>query len=111
MGEAFGLRKRLTRSLTYPPLQPHLRCGMLREMKSTLLAALILSTLLGACSRPGTPPPAANVTEHTAPSGQPQPKLPTMKLWLGDKEIIVEQAVRPEQVQIGMMFRTEMAEV
>jgi len=43
-------------------------------------------------------------------SGQPQPKLATIKLWLGPKEIVAEQAIEPLEVQTGMMFRKEMGE-
>jgi uncharacterized membrane protein (UPF0127 family) len=65
-------------------------------------------TLLAAgCSRPAQTPPAAT----TADPGEPdraQPKLATMKLWLGAKEVTAEQAVTPEQVETGLMFRKEM---
>jgi uncharacterized protein len=39
-----------------------------------------------------------------------QPKLPTMKLWLGAEEVIAELALSGEQQTAGMMFRTNMAE-
>lgn len=42
--------------------------------------------------------------------GQAQPKLVTAKLWVGTNELTAELAATPEQVQKGMMFRTEMAE-
>lgn len=42
--------------------------------------------------------------------GEPQPKLATIQLWLGSQELIAEQALTEDQVQTGMMFRTEMAE-
>ncbi|HWQ93713.1 MAG TPA: DUF192 domain-containing protein, partial [Clostridia bacterium] len=51
-----------------------------------------------------------------APIGQPpepsqaQPKLQTMKLWLGAEELEVELALNWQQQQTGMMFRTNMAE-
>ena len=35
-----------------------------------------------------------------------QPKLPTIKLWLGAEEMSAELAVTPTQIQTGMMFRT-----
>jgi uncharacterized membrane protein (UPF0127 family) len=49
------------------------------------------------------------VTENPA-SGQPQAKLATIKLWIGPKEVIAEQAMTPTQIQTGMMFRKEMGE-
>lgn len=48
----------------------------------------------------------------TAPSlpAAAQPKLQTMKIWLGDEEMVAELALTAEQVQTGMMFRTNLAE-
>ena len=39
-----------------------------------------------------------------------QPKLHTVKLWLGDQELITEVARTQEQLNAGMMFRETMAE-
>ena len=39
-----------------------------------------------------------------------QPKLPTLKVWLGDQELITEIAREPVQIATGMMFRTNMPE-
>jgi uncharacterized membrane protein (UPF0127 family) len=39
-----------------------------------------------------------------------QPKLPTIKLWVGAQEMNSEMAVTPRQVQTGMMFRKTMGE-
>ncbi|HVV01266.1 MAG TPA: DUF192 domain-containing protein, partial [Verrucomicrobiae bacterium] len=41
---------------------------------------------------------------------QAQPKLPTMRLWLGPEEMIAELATNAKTWQTGMMFRTNMAE-
>jgi len=35
-----------------------------------------------------------------------QPKLPTIKLWLGSEELAAEMALTAEQERTGMMFRT-----
>ena len=40
----------------------------------------------------------------------PQPRLQTMKLWVGPEELNVELALTPEQQRIGMMLRTNLAE-
>lgn len=48
--------------------------------------------------------------QQPAAAGQPQPKLRTIKLWLGSHEIIAEIAHSPKEVQTGMMFRTSIAE-
>jgi uncharacterized membrane protein (UPF0127 family) len=39
-----------------------------------------------------------------------QPKLPTVKLWLGAKEVQAEIASTTVQIATGMMFRKEMGE-
>lgn len=39
-----------------------------------------------------------------------QPKLPTVKLWIGAEEIDAEMALSDKQIQTGMMFRTNVAE-
>lgn len=39
-----------------------------------------------------------------------QPKLATIKLWLGAQEITAEQALTVPQITAGMMFREEMGE-
>jgi len=41
---------------------------------------------------------------------QAQPKLPTIKLWLGAEELAAEMALTAQQERTGMMFRTNMAE-
>lgn len=40
----------------------------------------------------------------------PQPKLPTVTLTVGGKSLEAEVADDPEEMEAGMMFRTEMAE-
>ena len=39
-----------------------------------------------------------------------QPKLKTLKFWLGTEELVTELALTPIEVETGMMFRTKMAE-
>ena len=41
---------------------------------------------------------------------QAQPKLQTIKLWLGANELITEVARSTTEIATGMMYRTEMAE-
>ncbi len=54
--------------------------------------------------------PAAPPAQNQPVSGQPQPKLQTIKLWLGPQEMLAEVARTASQIQKGMMFRKEMAE-
>ncbi|HEX7859819.1 MAG TPA: DUF192 domain-containing protein [Verrucomicrobiae bacterium] len=45
------------------------------------------------------------------PRGNPQPKLPVLKLWVGTNEVAAEIASTLDQIRTGMMFRTNMAEM
>jgi uncharacterized protein len=69
-----------------------------------LLGALALGAASGGCdkSAESSPGPVSASTEPT----QAQPKLRTMKLWIGPEEINAELALTPQQVRTGMMFRT-----
>lgn len=78
---------------------------------SVLLLACVCA-LLVACPNPGSAPkPGAAASSDPAESGQPQPKLPTLKLWLGAHEVATEIARTPTEHQVGMMWRTNMAEM
>jgi uncharacterized protein len=72
-----------------------------------LLPAAVLAAGCGQ-SRPAAtndpdPPLAGYPTEA-------QPKLDTIKLWVGSEEMTAEMAVTPIEEQTGMMFRTNMGE-
>ena len=73
-----------------------------------LLAIVVCGGCAGGCNKPASPAgtPAADPSLPTAA----QPKLQTMKLWLGSEEMLTELALTGEQMQTGMMFRTNMAE-
>jgi uncharacterized protein len=73
-----------------------------------LLAVALGGGCAGGCKKP-TPPPAALAATPSLPTAA-QPKLQTMKLWLGAEEMDTELALTPIQQQTGMMFRTNMAE-
>ena len=67
--------------------------------------------LLAGCKKAADRPPAYNeidsVHGHLLHA---QAKLPTIKLWLGDQELIAEIAREQVQIATGMMFRTNMPE-
>ncbi len=56
-----------------------------------------------------SPPPSP--TPVAAPAGSPQPKLPTVQLFVGTNEITAEIARTPRQIETGMMWRTELDEM
>lgn len=73
------------------------------------------ASLLGGCDQPKTAPapvPAAT-TQSSAASGLPtraQPRLRTVKLWLGAQEVVAEVARTEQEIRTGMMFRESMGE-
>jgi len=100
-------------------------------MKRLRLIGLVPAVaVLGGCGKPtvaapgssgaatGAPPVTVAATTNGAQTfvalpGLPtkaQPKLPTIKVWLGAEELITEMARSPVEVETGMMFRTNMAE-
>ena len=89
------------------------RPGLPDSLRMKRLSVLLLAcvcALLVACPRPTSTPKAGTSFDPTE-SGLPQPKLPTIKLWLGAHEIVTEIARTPVEHQVGMMWRTNMAEM
>src|SRR5262249_33647636 len=77
------------------------------------LAAIAGLCGLTGCEKPSPPPqtpPASGPVTGPALPTTAQPKLMTMKLWLGAEELNAELARTLVQQQTGMMFRTNMAE-
>jgi uncharacterized protein len=73
-----------------------------------LLAAVLCGGCAGGCNKPASPA-TGPVADPSLPAAA-QPKLSTMRLWLGAEEINAELALTGEQLQTGMMFRTNLAE-
>lgn len=86
----------------------------------TWIGLLVISCTMGCDSAPpatATEKVGQPVAERSAPTLHPlgylnaaQPKLPTVKVFLGPKEIVAEVASKPVEIQTGMMHRTEMGE-
>jgi uncharacterized membrane protein (UPF0127 family) len=70
-----------------------------------------VAVILCGCGKPAASPPVP-----PTPAAYPQlptraqPRLPTIKLWLGAEELTAEMALNQQQEQTGMMFRTNMPE-
>jgi hypothetical protein len=79
-----------------------------RPMCAGLVAAGVL--VLAGCQKPAAPaastPPGAilSLSEPT----EAQPKLPTVKLWLGAEQMDAEVCTTPRETETGMMFRKTM---
>ena len=64
---------------------------------------------LASCEKPASSVPPTQPAESSLPT-KAQPKLSTLKLWLGPQELTAEVAQTSKQVQAGMMFRTNINE-
>ena len=73
-----------------------------------LLAAAVCGGCAGGCKQATAP--AVELDAGPRLPTEAQPKLQTMKLWLGAEEMVAELALTAQQTQTGMMFRTNMAE-
>jgi hypothetical protein len=65
--------------------------------------------LLSGCQKPAGSDGAAASVDSGIPT-HAQPRLATIKLWIGAEEMVSEMAVTETQERTGMMFRTNMAE-
>jgi hypothetical protein len=80
-------------------------------MKRLLLIGLIAVAAFAGCNKNSfPPPPVAAASGPTLPT-KAQPRLRTIRLWLGAAELTTEMALTDDQVQTGMMFRTNMDEM
>ncbi len=78
----------------------------------TTLAATV--AILTGCQKPPSPPAPASATADAQPVIQlnepteAQPKLQTVKLYVGSEQMDAELCATPRQIQTGMMFRKSM---
>lgn len=82
--------------------------------------AVAVAILVGCqgCNKPGAAGAVGTAGGSRAPEIDPvrghllhaQPRLPTVKVWLGSEEMVAEIAREPVHVATGMMYRTNMAE-
>lgn len=82
-------------------------------MKRVWLAVCLLTCaiVLAACKKPSEATPASSPASAFPPiPTAAQPRLATIKLWIGPEEMITEMALTGLQEQTGMMFRTNMEE-
>jgi hypothetical protein len=81
----------------------------------SILSFLLAAGILAGCHKTATPAagsslPASAEGWSEAPITQAQPKLQTMKFYLGAETLAAELALTPRQEQTGMMFRTNIQE-
>ena len=83
------------------------------KQASRWLGLALASLVMGSSCQPTTTPPPRELPPPIASASGPsraQPKLPSIKLWLGAQELDTELAITALQIQTGMMFRTNLAE-
>jgi len=85
------------------------RSAHLNAMKSLVLIGLLGVMALAGCEQKTTPPPSLATFGVQLPT-RAQPKLPSLRLWLGESELSTEMALTPIQQATGMMFRTNLDE-
>lgn len=75
-----------------------------------LLALLLAAGLLAGCkdSKPAATPASssASASDQMPLATHAQPRLPTIKLYIGAQVLDAEQALTPREQMTGMMFRT-----
>jgi uncharacterized membrane protein (UPF0127 family) len=71
---------------------------------------LIAGIIFQGCTKsaPIAPPAAAATAAFPGLPTKAQPRLQTIKLWIGEQEMVTELALTQEQEMTGMMFRTNM---
>lgn len=78
-------------------------------MRWFALISLVLAGLFVGCQKDSPTPTPVAPAQHSLPT-HAQPKLRTVRLWLGPEEMTAEVALTAEQEETGMMFRTNMEE-
>jgi uncharacterized membrane protein (UPF0127 family) len=84
----------------------------MKRWSSTLALAAVVLVFVG-CQPAGNSAPgdtAVTPAPRQYHLNEAQPKLPTLKLWLGSQEIAAEVARRTTEIATGMMFRTNLAD-
>jgi uncharacterized membrane protein (UPF0127 family) len=76
------------------------------------VAAGALLLLLGGCGRNEIAGAPTNSAPQQTQSylNHAQPRLPSIKLWIGAQEMVTEMCLTPTQTATGMMYRKQMGE-
>lgn len=84
----------------------------MRFVEKILVLLLTAGLLIGCGNSASSTPPTASpsIDPKHGHLTHAQPKLRTIKVWLGSEELVAEIAIEPIQIATGMMYRTNMAE-
>ena len=84
------------------------------KILSNTVALLLATLMLVGCGKPAASAPTGAPRSDIDPTHghllHEQPKLPTVKVWLGREEMVAEMARAPLEIATGMMYRTNMPE-
>ena len=80
-----------------------------RAFRSGFIALFVGAVLLAGCQKSAKNTSAAPSPDDSLPT-QAQPKLQTIKIYLGAETLDAELALTPQQEMTGMMFRTNIPE-
>lgn len=95
---------------SFPKLKIELSCRTLERMNEfVIVLAILVAAVCGGCGREEKPAAPLAPLDPGEPA-QAQPKLRTMKLYLGSREMLAELALSSQEIRTGMMFRTNMDE-
>jgi uncharacterized protein len=101
-------------SLRWSGIEFPSRIRQIGAVKRLFVPILTLATLSLALLATGCKPAATStlptLTEDYNDPTAAQPKLPTMKIYMGPEMLEAELALTPRQEQIGMMYRTNIQE-
>ncbi|MGC8830356.1 MAG: DUF192 domain-containing protein [Verrucomicrobiia bacterium] len=91
------------------------RIGEKRILSINFLSAILILVLIFIGCRQKEEQTSQSTVEQSSQTtvghlNHAQPKLPQIKLWLGNAELLAEVATTPVELQTGMMFRKEMGE-
>ena len=78
-----------------------------RSLAGILAGGLVI--FAGCQKQAESAPPPAGAIDFSEPQAA-QPKLRTVKLWLGPEQLDAEMCVTPQETRTGMMFRKSMDE-
>ena len=83
---------------------------MTMNLSWTISLVVIESLLLVGCEKSVTTAAPPTTNQIGSVPTKVQPKLPTIKVWLGSQELVTEVAASDLQIHTGMMFREAIAE-
>jgi uncharacterized membrane protein (UPF0127 family) len=78
--------------------------------RAFFLLLVVAAGAVAGCNNSSTPPPAAAAPPTPFEATHAQPRLRTMKIYLGAETFDAELALSEEEVMTGMMFRTNIPE-